>query len=107
MQRVHLAKGRSHLSALGNKARRQRCEGDEALFQVDSLLAKRDEEITPRIGIDDRLQSYFGFMHLEGWRGIDWVMTQARDEVSNHAHVRIQRFRSRTAGPAQPNGFRL
>src|ERR1041384_2769516 len=43
MQRVHLAKSRSHLATFCYKAGWQRREGDKAFFQIDSLFAKGDE----------------------------------------------------------------
>src|SRR5947209_3377276 len=65
VQRIYLAEGRAHLSRPGHKTFRQRREGNKTFFQVHALLAKRDEEISRRIWIDNGLQAYLRFMHFE------------------------------------------
>src|SRR5882724_5509191 len=92
VHRVHLAESRAHLATSCYKAGRQGCKGDVAFFQIDSRFAERKEEVSSRVWIDNRLQAYFRFVHLERWRGINGVMAQARNEVADYADVRIQRF---------------
>src|SRR5258708_14236291 len=77
VHRVHFAKGRAHLAAFGNKAGRQRSEGDVTLFQVDSGFAEGEEEVASRVRIDNGLKAYFGFMHLQRCPWSNPVMTQS------------------------------
>src|ERR1041385_1400999 len=46
-------------------------------------------------------------MHLECRRGINRVMSQARDEVANNADIGIQRFGSSSSCASQPHILRL
>ena len=66
MHRVDLAEGGAHLTHLRHEAAGQSRESDVAFLQVHAFLAKGNEEVAAGVGIDDRLESDLGLVHLEG-----------------------------------------
>src|SRR2546425_13107365 len=65
---VHLAERRAHLADLREQTAWQLRKGEEALLEVDTFLAKRNEEVRAGVRIDDRLEGRLRFVHLQ--RGI-------------------------------------
>jgi hypothetical protein len=90
VQCVDLPKIRAHLAHLRQKPAGQGRQREVTLFEADAFFAKREEEVRPRVRIDDRLKRRFGFMHLErrGW--IDGVTTCVAQEIANHRHIRVE-----------------
>src|SRR5205823_425180 len=105
MQSVHLAEGGAHLASLYDKPFGQRRKSKKAFFQVYSFFAKRNEEIGAGIRVNNRLQAYFRFMHLERRRGFKRVVPGANDEIADHADIRIQRLGGRAASATQTDIF--
>src|SRR5438270_2091076 len=105
MQGIHLAERGAHLACFGHKAFRQRRKGDKAFLQVHAFFAKRDEEVGPRIGIDNGLQANFGLVHLKGWRRLIGVVAGGTNEVADHADVRIQRLGCCSTCPTQADSL--
>ncbi len=67
---VDFAEGRPHLPNLAHKSRWQRGKRNVALFQVDALFSERNEEISARVWVNDRLEAHLGLVHLEGGDGL-------------------------------------
>src|SRR5207244_12324784 len=70
--------------------RRQRREGDVTLLQIYPFFAKRQEKISSRIRIDDRLEAEFRLVHLQRARGLHRVVPRYSDKVSDRTDVGIQ-----------------
>src|SRR5437899_12672460 len=87
---IDLPKCGPHLSYLRDKARRQRREGDVTLLQIYPFFAKRQEKISSRIRIDDRLEAEFRLVHLKRGRELHRIVTRYSDTVSYRTDDEIQ-----------------
>ena len=98
---VDFAECRAHLAYPGDEAARQRGKSYVAFLQSDPLFPEGEEEVAASVGINDRLHSQFGFMHLERGRRANRIATRHCNKVANHADVGIQRLRRRTSRAAK------
>ena len=90
MHGIDFPKCGPHLPYLCDKARRQRSEGDVSLLQIYPFFAKRQEKISSRIRIDDRLEAEFRLVHLQRGRGLHRIVPRYSDKVSDRTDVGIQ-----------------
>ncbi|PYX53988.1 MAG: hypothetical protein DMG76_23430 [Acidobacteria bacterium] len=102
--RVYLPKGPAEFAYFRHQARGQSRECDVALFQIDPLLSKGQEEVASSVGVNNGLDSKFRLMHLKRRSGIHRIVSGGADEVADHADVRVQCFGSAASCPAE-GGF--
>ena len=100
-----LPKAERILPTLATKLPGRAVKRDVALFQVDAFFAERDEEVAAGVGIDDRLKSDFGLVHLECGNGLQGdgvllrISAQGADEIADDADVGIERLGSERPAP--------
>ena len=52
VQRVHLTERRAHFADFYLQPCRKRCEGEEAFFQIHTMLTEADEEVGAGVGVN-------------------------------------------------------
>ena len=65
VQRIGLANLLLQLSDLREQPPRERRKREETFFDLDTFGRERQEEIGPRVRVDDRLEACLGLAHLE------------------------------------------
>ena len=90
VHRVDLAELGFELSDFQEQVRRKMRERDEAFLDLDSPVGKRDEEVGPGVGIDDRLEGDFRFVDLKRRLVLDPVLAGNREEVPDDRDRRIE-----------------
>ena len=86
---VDLPKVSTLLTDLEQQSRGERREGDVSLFDVYARLAEREEGIGAGVRIDDGLQTYFRFVHLQRRRRRNVVASGRADEIADQADIWI------------------
>jgi hypothetical protein len=95
VKRVRLAELRLHLSDLGEETAGQRRERQKAFFNLEPLGRGGEEEIGPRVRIDDGLQAYFRFVQLKRRQRLGVVLPRRGDEVADDGNVGVEDLRQR------------
>ena len=98
VERVHLAERRAHLADLREQPARQGRERQESFFDVDALLAERDEEVGTRVGIDDGLERRFRLVERERRIGRHLIAAGRAEEIADDRHVGVEDLRAAHGG---------
>ncbi len=92
MDGVDLAEFGAHFPDFQEESRGKRRESDVTLLDIHAGFAEGDKGIGARIGVDNGLQTDFGFVEFEGAGRRNGVAAGRANEVADQADVRIEQL---------------